>query len=220
MALPNGRDNATANFQFLIASNELATTKILLCPNDTQRIPATNWTTCAMTNVSYCLGNDADDKEPRNILVTDRNLSGFEFTGLNDNTACYVLSVPGGGSGAKWRRVSCHGVNVGNLTLSDGSVQEFDDRRLLSTILNFDPAKDTVDGTLRFFIHRLRDGTCGFKPATDRAHSAHRRQMNGKARKRGFVRQPAQRWRESWRAWPTRIVGLPETVVEGAITTC
>ncbi len=150
--MPNGTENATVNFQFLIASNELATTKILLCPNDTRRIPATNWATCAMTNISYCLGNDADDKKPRNLLVADRNLSGFEYTGLNDNTACYVLSVPGGGSGAKWRRGFCHGANVGNLSLSDGSVHQFNDQRLLSTVLGFDPVRDTLDGTLRFFM--------------------------------------------------------------------
>ena len=139
------------NVQFSIVSNELATPKILVCPNDSQRSAATNFANCAMTNVSYCLGNDADEKRPKNILVTDRNLSGFEFTGLNDNTACYTIGTPNGGRNAKWDKSVCHGANAGNLSLSDGSAQQFNDSRLLGTVLNIKSA-DTIDGSLRFFV--------------------------------------------------------------------
>src|SRR6476620_5031488 len=38
---PNGTDNAKVNLQLSLASNELASTKILLCPNDVRRVPAT-----------------------------------------------------------------------------------------------------------------------------------------------------------------------------------
>ena len=149
--LPNGTDNATVNMQFFIASNELVTPKILVCPNDSQRLIATNFATCAMTNVSYSLGNDADDKHPKNILAADRNLGGFEFTALHDNTACYIIGTPTGGRNARWEKSICHGINAGNLTLSDGSVQQFNDSRLLGTILNIN-STDTVDGSLRFFV--------------------------------------------------------------------
>ena len=148
---PNGTDNATANVQLCITSNELVTPKILVCPNDTQRNAATNFVNCAMTNVSYSIGNDADDKKPKHILAADRNLSGFDFTGLNDNSACYTIDTPGGGRNAKWKKSVCHGANAGNTCLSDGSVQQLNDSRVLGTILSINSA-DTLDGTLRFYL--------------------------------------------------------------------
>jgi prepilin-type N-terminal cleavage/methylation domain-containing protein len=54
---PNGTDNATVNFQFSIASNELVTPKMLVCPTDIKRQAVTNFFLCDMTNVSYVLGN-------------------------------------------------------------------------------------------------------------------------------------------------------------------
>ena len=149
--LPNGTDNATVNMQFFIASNELVTPKILVCPNDSQRLIATNFATCAMTNVSYSLGNDADDKHPKNILAADRNLGGFEFTALHDNTACYTISLISGGKKAKWDKSLCHGPKAGNLGFSDGSVQQLSDARLFSLILGIKNT-DTLDGTLRFYV--------------------------------------------------------------------
>jgi len=106
---PNGTGNATANVQFCITSNELVTPKILVCPNDTERHAATNFANCAMTNVSYSLGDDADEKKPKHILAADRNLNGFEFSGLHDNTACYTIESPEGGRNAQWKKSVCHG---------------------------------------------------------------------------------------------------------------
>ncbi len=148
---PNGTDNAPANFQFCLASNELATPNILLCPNDTERKAATNFTACYNTNVSYALGDDADDKKPRHILAADRNLSGFEYSGLHDNTACYTINTANGGKNAKWDKALSHGANAGNLAMSDGSVQQVADNGLKSTVLSIKSA-DTLDGTLRFYV--------------------------------------------------------------------
>jgi prepilin-type N-terminal cleavage/methylation domain-containing protein len=148
---PNGTDNATANVQLCIVSNELVTPKILICPNDIQRSATTNFVNCALTNVSYSIGNDADEKKPRHILAADRSLSGFDFDALHDNTACYTISAPNGGQGAKWSKSECHGANAGNTCLSDGSVQQLNDSRILGTILSINSA-ETLDGTLRFFV--------------------------------------------------------------------
>ena len=148
---PDGTDNATANRQFSTASNELATPRILLCPSETQRRAATNFADCAMTNVSYSIGYDADEKHPNHILASDRNLSGFEVTNLPENIACFLISTPNGGREAKWKKAVCHGANVGNLAFSDGSVQQINDSRLLGIILNINTA-DTSDGSLRFFV--------------------------------------------------------------------
>jgi prepilin-type N-terminal cleavage/methylation domain-containing protein len=148
---PNDTDNATANFQFCIASNELSTTRILVCPTDLKRRAATNFSNCDMTNVSYALGDDADERKPNHILAADRSLGGFEFTGLHDNTACYTINLPGGGQKARWVKSLCHGPNAGNLALSDGSVHPANDAFLLKTVLAIDSA-DTLDGSLRFYV--------------------------------------------------------------------
>ena len=149
--MPNGSGNATVNLQFAIASNELAATAILICPADAKRLAATNFASIAATNVSYCLAVDGDEKHPGNVLASDRNLGGFDFDSLPDNTACYIISAPDGGKSAKWKKNICHGANAGNAGLSDGSVQSFNDARLVQAVLGIDSA-NTVDGTLRFFV--------------------------------------------------------------------
>jgi len=148
---PNGSGNATVDLQFRVASNELVSAKLLLCPGDTSRVPATNFAACVSTNISYDLGEDADEKKPRHVLAADRSLSGFEYAGLADNTACFVINMPGGGQNARWTNSLCHGTSAGNLGLSDGSVQQVSASGLVKTILDINPA-DTVDGTLRFYV--------------------------------------------------------------------
>jgi prepilin-type N-terminal cleavage/methylation domain-containing protein len=151
-AKPNGTDNAKVNLQLSIVSNELATTRLLLCPNDVRRIPATNFASLALTNVSYALCNEADEKRPRVILATDRNLSGFDFTGLPDNINCFILTSPDTRArSAKWRRGMCHGANRGVVALSDGSIHHWNDSRLVQTLVGYDPATETDGGNLQFY---------------------------------------------------------------------
>jgi prepilin-type N-terminal cleavage/methylation domain-containing protein len=150
---PNGTDNARVNLQLSIVSNELASTKILLCPNDVRRISATNFATISLTNISYALCNEADEKRPRVFLAIDRNLTGFDFTGLPDNINCFILtSAFSGAASAKWRRGICHGANIGMVALSDGSVHQLNDVRLVQTLIGYDPAKETDDGNLQFYF--------------------------------------------------------------------
>ena len=150
---PDGSGNATVKLQLSIASNELVSTKILLCPNDVRTLPATAFSTLSLTNISYALCNEADEKRPRVILATDRNLVGFDFTGLSDNINCFVLTSPSTGAAtAKWRRGICHGANIGHVTLGDGSVQQLNDSTLVQTLLGYDPASETDDGTLQFYF--------------------------------------------------------------------
>jgi prepilin-type N-terminal cleavage/methylation domain-containing protein len=152
-AKPNGTGNARVNLQLSVVSNELASTKILLCPNDVRRDWATNFASIALTNISYALCNEADDKRPRVFLATDRNIVGFDFTGLPDNINCFILTSPGtGASSARWRRGICHGDNIGMAALGDGSVHQFNNIRLVQTLLGYDPAKETDDGNLQFFF--------------------------------------------------------------------
>ncbi len=152
---PNGSGNARVNLQFALASNELVTTKILLCPSDTRRIPAASFdtTTLLLSNISYTLASEADEKRPRMILAADRGVSGFDFTGLPDGINCFVLTSPGTGAAtAKWRKNVCHGVNLGQVALGDGSVQSLTDATLVQTLTGYDTASETDEGLLQFFF--------------------------------------------------------------------
>ena len=151
--MPNGTDNAQANLQLSIVSNELASTKLLLCPSDVRRIPATNFATLALTNISYAVCNEADEQRPRVTLVVDRNLTGFDFIGLADNINCFVLTSPNTGARtAQWRRGMCHGANSGVVAISDGSVEQWNNLRLVQTLLGYDPSRETDAGNLQFYF--------------------------------------------------------------------
>ena len=151
--LPDGSGTNKVNFQLSLVSKELASTKILLCPSDVRRDPAKDFATIALMNVSYALCNEADEKRPRVILATDRNLSGFDFTGLPDNINCFVLTSPSTGAAtAKWRRGICHGANIAIVALSDGSVNQLNDSGLVNTLIGYDTATETDEGYLQFYF--------------------------------------------------------------------
>jgi len=150
---PNGTDASAVNFQLSLASNQLASTKILLCPSDVRRVQATNFVTITLTNVSYALCDAATETRPRVILATDRNMSGFDFTGLPDNVNCFVLTSPDTAArSAQWQKAICHGADIGMVALSDGSVQQLNNSRLRQTLTGYDPSSETDDGTLQFYF--------------------------------------------------------------------
>jgi prepilin-type N-terminal cleavage/methylation domain-containing protein len=150
---PDGSGNAKVNFQFSFVSNELATTSILLCPNDVRRNPAADFGALALVNISYALCSESDEQRPRVILATDRNMSGFDFTGLPDNINCFILTAATTGAAtAKWRKSVCHGANLGLVALSDGSVQQLNNSTLVETLVSYDPAAETDEGLLQFFF--------------------------------------------------------------------
>lgn len=151
--MPNGTGNAKANLQFSLVSNELVSTKMLLCPDDVRKFSATNFATLSLTNISYALCREADEKTPRVFLAIDRNLIGFDYTGLPDNINCFILSSPNTGAhDANWRSEICHGANVGMAALCDGSVQQFSDSSVVQTLLGYDLASETDGGNFQFFF--------------------------------------------------------------------
>lgn len=150
---PNGGIDARVNFQFGVASNELNSTRLLLCPNDVRTVAATNFAAIALANLSYALCNEADEKRARVILSTDRNMFGFDFTGLPDNVNCFILTSPSTGAAtAIWRRGICHGANVGIVAVGDGSVHQLNNRSLQETLVGYDTASETDDGNLQFYF--------------------------------------------------------------------
>ncbi len=153
--LPNGTDNVHAPVQFKLAANELVTPKVLICPADSARKTATDFVTYDENNVSYDIGNDANETYPFNVLSADRSMTGSAawITGSWENTACYTISgsVTAFGQKAKWNKDLCHGANAGNLGFGDGSVQQLSDAQLVNT-LGLIRKSETLDGTLRFFV--------------------------------------------------------------------
>ena len=59
---------------FQVASNELVTPKLLVCPADT-RLPAASFATLSNANLSYFIGLNAEFSRPTSILAGDRNLT-------------------------------------------------------------------------------------------------------------------------------------------------
>ena len=115
--------NVAACFQ--VMSNELSTPKILLCPEDTKRIAATNFSTgFSGANISYFINADAVETYPQMILDGDDNL-------LVDGKPVQpgILNLrPGTTIG--WTKDRHHG--VGNIGMADGSVQQTTSRSLNS----------------------------------------------------------------------------------------
>lgn len=147
---PNGTDDSRAHIQLMLASNQLVTPKVLHCPNDKARQVADNFSMLDAVHVSYSLGNDADETKPKNFLAADRSMSGYDFSGLPDNTACYTINTPTGGKKARWDSALCHAIG-GNVTLSDGSAHQLTDAQLLATVQSIN-TKETIDGTIRMYV--------------------------------------------------------------------
>jgi prepilin-type processing-associated H-X9-DG protein len=107
--------NVAACFQ--VMSNEVNTPKILLCPEDTRRVLATNWSTLNNSNISYFVDFDVtNETNPQMILDGDDNLTigGVRvrpgFLNLWTNTT------------VGWTKERHHG--EGNIVFADGSLQQ------------------------------------------------------------------------------------------------
>jgi competence protein ComGC len=106
--------NAWHHFQIL--SNELSTTKILVCPTENSRIAAPDFTSLRNANLSYFVGvNATNENMPEMILSGDRNLTNS--TPVKDGMLAVGTKNPAG-----W--TSAMHVRIGNLVLADGSVQQ------------------------------------------------------------------------------------------------
>jgi competence protein ComGC len=84
---------------FCVMSNELSTQKVLVCPADTKRHCATNFTTdLNHQTISYFVGLDAEDKYPQMILSGDDNL---EVNGVRVRPGILYLST---NASVGWKR--------------------------------------------------------------------------------------------------------------------
>ena len=99
---------------FQALSNELVTTKIVVCPADT-RVAGTNWPTLRNENVSYFVGVNALPGEANSILAGDRNITNDYVGGVSS------LQL-GANYSLRWTR-ELHEFK-GNLLFADSHVEE------------------------------------------------------------------------------------------------
>jgi prepilin-type N-terminal cleavage/methylation domain-containing protein len=131
---------------FQVMSNELGTPKIVVCPSD-DKTQATNFATAAgtvlpavaggdfsNTRISYFVGRDADESQPQMLLSGDRNWAA-NATAAPYSSVCqpfYSNQV----NTATWSWTDKIHQKNGNLTLSDGSVQQLSVAKMKDAIRN------------------------------------------------------------------------------------
>lgn len=104
---------------FRCLSNELATPKVLVCPEDRTKIIADDWTFISgAENVSYFAGISAEEIKPLTMLSGDSNILG----GLGGLQPFWNASA-GTSIDAEWDG-TLH-KNFGHILQADGSVQYF-----------------------------------------------------------------------------------------------
>jgi type II secretory pathway pseudopilin PulG len=116
---------------FQAMSNELATPKILRCPNDT-RTEATNWSSLRNQTISYFVGLDSNGTRPQSLLSGDRNLT---TNGVPLKSGIHHLTT---NSVVGWSRELHDG--QGSIVLGDGSVQPVSPQRLQDQVRTADMA--------------------------------------------------------------------------------
>jgi type II secretory pathway pseudopilin PulG len=119
--VPEG--NTFRHFQAM--SNELSTTRVVICPSDV-RESATNFTTDFKNqNISYFVGVDASTNNSQVWLCGDRNITN----GLPLNRSFMTLAT---GQSAGWTG-EMHD-RYGNVAVAGGSVQQILNRELQETM--------------------------------------------------------------------------------------
>lgn len=110
----------------LVMSNELATPKILICPEERSRQFVTTFSALTDANLSYFVNLDADETQPQGLLVGDRNLA--------TNTVALKpgLVTLSTNSWVSWT-AELH-THQGNVALADGSVQQLNNSSLVQTV--------------------------------------------------------------------------------------
>jgi type II secretory pathway pseudopilin PulG len=123
---------------FQVMSNELNTPAVLFCPADSDRernrastfdpVPKFEETSfTSNSNLSYFVGIDASENSPSTILSGDRNITNG--TPLKKGILELTSKQPGGWTDEIHRK-------VGNVVLSDGSVQQLSNTGLRNVVTN------------------------------------------------------------------------------------
>ena len=106
---------------FLSMSNEIASPKVLTCPADSARKREVDFSKLRNKNISYFVGLDADEAQPRSVLFGDRNILGGV---MGSNRVIMVSATNVMTWGSDIHR------NAGNIALGDGSAQQVSSKGL------------------------------------------------------------------------------------------
>lgn len=139
--------NRSSYRHFYMLSNELGSTKILMCPGDVIRQPnvaqifgITDTTnnligllSASNSAVSYFVGSEADETKPNMLLTGDRTMGPSDVSQVySSGTNFYTVQTTVDSTTAieaRWsdlatNNVAPHHDNAGNYALADGSVQQ------------------------------------------------------------------------------------------------
>jgi type II secretory pathway pseudopilin PulG len=112
---------------FQVVSNELSTPWVLICPADAARLPATNFTYFGNSNISFFLNLAASKTNFQDVWSGDRNITNG--TPIKNGVLELTSKTPVG-----WTDKTHD--QVGNLLLSDGSVQQESQTGLRTAVQN------------------------------------------------------------------------------------
>jgi type II secretory pathway pseudopilin PulG len=119
---------------FQVLSNELGNLKILCCPDDKERVRATNFADFGNANLSYFLEQNAkvisssNQSSGLSLLIGDRNLAA---NGTMLPNGCHMVSTQ---QVLTWDLKTLH-TGAGNFCLTDGSARQASDTILQTTRL-------------------------------------------------------------------------------------
>lgn len=120
-------NEATPVYQyFKLTQNELGTPKVVICPADTKRIVAADFTNFSNSNISYFIGLDSNEDRTNSMVAGDRNITnGFPPKGG-------ILRLT-----AKQKASFTEEMHnkQGDVVLGDGSVRQVTSAQLRSEII-------------------------------------------------------------------------------------
>jgi competence protein ComGC len=132
------KGDVVATFQ--IISNELSTPKVLICPEDTGHIFATNFSGAfSAKNISYFIGVNASTNLPRAFLSGDDHFS-INATPVSPGLFDVVSNTPVAWNSSRHVAVGTHfwffstKASFGNVGFGDGGVQQLNNSDLLDQV--------------------------------------------------------------------------------------
>ena len=154
VAISDGTGTAYIYQVSQVMSNELGTAKRTICPADDDRYPATNFdghfTALGNSATSYFVSKDADESNPQQYLAGDRNIGVKPAGGWSGKTGDGSVTgfSPNIGLTGNYKSLLAYQKDAnlqwtdklhqakGNITLSDGSVQQYTSSKMRTGIAN------------------------------------------------------------------------------------
>lgn len=136
---------------FLVMSNELDSPKILICPSDTGRQKAYDFSDrpsgfAAMKNqaLSFGVGTGAGPDKPLMNLAADRNVQGRDGMSCTPAKITGVITTlaPDSGDNPHWDNTIHQ--NAGDMVMVDGSTQQLSQNNLQSHLRNSGDSKNCL----------------------------------------------------------------------------